>query len=233
MSTTSQEIVINKKDTKTVKERKQETQEQTLLDNLSKGISYYKKRTDTLIIAVLVSLVAILILAGIISYMVFNKTKPVYFAQKEDLTITQMVPLDEPYLIDASVAQWAADCTRKTFSLDFSHIQEDLSNARICYVQKAFEQLLKVMEKEGIIDLIKTEHLNTEMTITTPAVVTKRGVVDGVMAWIIEFKFILSFFSSQGLANTQKMVAQVVVQRTKTTDYPKGVIIRQLIVSPE
>ncbi len=105
--------------------------------------------------------------------------------------------------------------------------------AKSCYQKNAFEEVLLVMDREGIFNLIKQEHLNTEMTITTPAVVTKRGVVNGVMAWIIEFKFILSFLSSQGLANTQNLVAQTVVQRADTREYNKGVVIRQIIVKPE
>lgn len=212
---------------------KDNTQEQQILEDLSKGIGYHKKRTNTLTVIILISIVTQLILVAVITYQITNKTKPTYFAQKPDLTMTELVPLSEPYLVDPQVAQWAADCGRITFNLDFSHLKEDLANGRDCYQPEAFEELLKVMDREGIINLIKTEHLNTEMTITTPAIVTKKGVVDGVMAWIIEYKFLLSFFSSQGLSNTQKLVAQVVVQRADTLEHQKGVVIRQTIVSPE
>lgn len=232
MSTVSQDILDSNLAEK-VEPGQNNTQEQQLLDDLSKGIIYYKKRTNTLSAIILTLTIILLLLALVVAYLLTNKVRPIYFAQKPDLTITELIPLSQPYLADSEVAQWAADCGRTTFNLDFSHLKEDLARGRACFKPDAFGKLLSAMEREGIINLIKTEHLNTEMTITTPAIVTKKGVVDGITAWIVEYKFILSFFSSQGLSNTQKMIAQITIQRADTLEHPKGVSIRQMIVSPE
>ena len=233
MAITSDQAVTTQNNPEPTSEIIDISKEQAILNNLVKGVEYYKARTNTQLKIIIFQTVLSLILAGVIIAMLLNRPSPVYFAQQSDLTITPLIPLNEPYISDAGVAQWAADCTRKTFSLDFTHLKEDLMSTKVCYQKKAFDEVLSVMDREGIFDLIKQEHLNTEMTVTTPAVVTKRGVVNGVMAWIIEFKFILSFLSSQGLANTQHLIAQTVVQRADTREYQQGVVIRQIIVKPE
>ena len=61
-------------------------------------------------------------------------------------------------------------------------------------------------------------------------VIVASGQIDGRASWKVEFPLLISYESSQGVENTQKLLATVLVRRASTVATPRGVVIEQIIL---
>jgi intracellular multiplication protein IcmL len=62
-------------------------------------------------------------------------------------------------------------------------------------------------------------------------VVVASGLRGSVMTWRLEMPLALSYESSAGVVATQRLLAEVEVQRTQTVKNPRGVVIRQMVLT--
>ncbi|MCP4022585.1 MAG: hypothetical protein GY729_12150 [Desulfobacteraceae bacterium] len=212
--------------------------------------TWYKDqyRRSTLIILVLS-----FILLGSLSLNVvqlFLKEPPVYFAATRDLRLapmtplsepadfdaasdvrlTSMAPLDQPAITKGGVVDWTSGVVRDTLTLNFLDYKKQLSGVKDNYFNEAYTGLLKSLEKSGILPIILSKRLNLKTTIPESPVITASGILNGRYSYKVEFPAILSYESSNGIENTQKIIAKVLVQRVPVTVNHKAVQIRQLIL---
>ncbi len=181
----------------------------------------------------MINLILSIVLAGSLSFnaaQLFLKTPPVYFAATSDLRILPMTPLDQPALTKSGVVDWASGVVRDTLTLNFLDFRTQLSAVKDNYFDEAYSGLLKSLEESSILPVIKNKRLNLKTTIPESPVITASGVLNGKFSYKIEFPAILSYESSNGVENTQHIIAKVLVQRVSATVNPKSVQIRQLIL---
>ena len=62
-------------------------------------------------------------------------------------------------------------------------------------------------------------------------IIEKAGLLRGVFTWKIKFPMILTYINSEGIQNEQKLNIQLIIERAKTTDNPKGILVKQLITT--
>lgn len=160
-----------------------------------------------------------------------TRPAPLTFGLTQDLQVVPFIPLNEEYIDQANLNNWAAETAVKTLSLSFTHFNQQLEDVHDRYFDEAFEQVLASLEKAQFLPTIRgdgnTQPANSNATLTAPAVVVGKGLVDGVMNWRIEFPVVIGFEFRGGASNVQKRLAIVIVQRIPVAENPRGVKIRQ------
>ncbi|BBO86767.1 hypothetical protein DSCO28_73330 (plasmid) [Desulfosarcina ovata subsp. sediminis] len=192
--------------------------------------SWYRDQYKrTLMICLVIS---ILLLGSLIAntMQIFFKPEPKYFATTNDFRLAELTPLDQPVVSQIGLLNWTTETITRTFTLDFSNWRRQLMEVRSRYSNTAFKQLVKSLEDSGNLAMIKNQRLVTSCTITEAPVILAKGIVKGKMTWKIEFPMLVSYESSKGVENTQKLLVNTIVQRADTTKKAEGIHIIQLLM---
>lgn len=179
----------------------------------------------------------LILISALTVSLVFNgvlfmtRPDPILIGLTRDLRVVNLVPLNEEYIDQADLNNWAAETAVKTISLSFTHFNQQLENVRDCYFDESYKQVIASLEQSQFLPTIRgdgnTQPANSNATLTAPAVIVGKGLVDGVMNWRIEFPVIINFEFRGGARNTQKRLAIVIVQRVPLAENDRGVKIRQ------
>jgi intracellular multiplication protein IcmL len=172
----------------------------------------------------------LLLLAVLVNiYQFLQRPKPLYFAVTADLKVLEMVPLSEPSLSDQALLNWTSQAVTSALSLDFLHWRQKLSEIRPNFDSKGFESYVRSLETEGHLKKIQTERLILSCVPVQAPIITNSAVVAGVMSWKVQMPILLSYQSSAGVSATQKLLAEIFLERIETHINPRGVIIKQLV----
>ena len=83
--------------------------------------------------SLMVALAAILLSMGMLLFSIIlflTKPEPRYFSVTNDFRVVELAPLSEPMVSDAGLLNWSADVVTRTFSLDFLHYRQQLTDVR-------------------------------------------------------------------------------------------------------
>lgn len=156
---------------------------------------------------------------------------PVYFAQTTDNRLMPMPPLNEPYITNEGILSWAVETVIKTFSLDFNHWQQDLMEVQPQFTPGAFAELAKSLKAAQTVDLVVSKRLSMTTINTQAPIIAARGINQhGRYAWRLNFPVLITYESSQGVVNVQKLMAHVTIERVSTLDNVRGIQISQLLL---
>ena len=195
-----------------------------------RGLNWYRaqfRRAMKLALALTVALCASL---GFATILLLNQPKPQYFAATPDLRLAPMVPLDQPLLTQSGLLTWVSDTITGAMSLNFLEWREKLESIRPHFDDAAYKSFLASLQSSGILDMIRDKRLSASAVATRAPVIIASGLVGGKATWKVEFPLIVSYESSQGVENTQKLLATVLVRRASTAKTPRGVVIQQVVL---
>lgn len=167
---------------------------------------------------------------AIIALLILTRPTPQFFAATPDLRLAPLEPLSQPLLTEQGLLNWATETVTQAVSIDFVEWREKLSRSREHFDEGAFKSFLDSLQKSGVLDLVRDKRLNVSASISRAPVITASGIVDGRATWRIEFPLVVSYESSQGVENTQKLLASVLVRRANTAKTPRGVVIQQVVL---
>lgn len=184
--------------------------------------------------AVYVALMLAIVTVGLVvinGVLLMERPTPVYFATSSGGRITQLTPLNEPVISQAGLMNWTAAAVAKTLSIDFANYRAQLSGVRGDYLPAAYNEVISGLVSSGNLRMIRAQRLAVSATVSQAPVLVAKGFIGHVLAWKIQFPVIVSYQSSQGVSNTQNLVATVVVERAPLTEYPRGIAIAQLVLA--
>jgi intracellular multiplication protein IcmL len=142
-----------------------------------------------------------------------------------------MPALSEPFVSSESLINWTGEVVCGAMSLDFLHWKKKLMDLRENFDPQGFESFVGSLESGGHLKKIEGERLSLSAVLTDAPVIVSQGPVKGRMTWKIEMPILVSYQSSVGISATQKLLAEVMVERVPPTQNPKGIKIRQLVLS--
>jgi intracellular multiplication protein IcmL len=154
-----------------------------------------------------------------------------YFAVGPDLRVLPLPALSEPILSGPALANWAGQAVIEALSLDFLDYRKKLMEASHNFTPPAFQSFLASLEKGGHLKKIESERLNLACALTDAPVIARSGLERGVMTWKIEMPVVLSFQDSKGILTRQSLLAELLVERVHPSRNPRGLAIRQLVLS--
>lgn len=187
----------------------------------------YRQMTRILV-GLSLSNVLLIILTAILF---FSQKEPRYYAITPDLRIQEMVALEEPFIPNAGLNNWVAQTVTSTLSLNFRNWKNQLGQVRAAYDPKAFESLVVAMKNNGILDLIEEKGLICSAVVQDAPIIYASGKQEGRYMWRLKMPVAMSYESSRGIEYRQNLMAEILVQRVSTLEYPIGINIRQIILT--
>lgn len=160
-----------------------------------------------------------------------RQPEPKYFATQKDGQILPLIPLDQPYLSDSQVSNFAVDCVSKTLTVSFAVWQKNLSDSQSCFTREGWDAMMKALEDSSTLEFIKTRRLDSVATVAGASIV-ERGRADARYAWRVKMPINLTFVSSSEKTN-QQIEALVEIVRTPTYENVSGVAINRFIAQPK
>jgi intracellular multiplication protein IcmL len=196
------------------------------------GLHWYQSQYRGSLKALLVLSLTLLAATALCIFLVLSRPEPKYFASSPDGRIVELVPLSRPVLSDAGLLNWVAETVTSTLALDFLHWRDKLTSIRPNFTQEAFKSVLESLKAAGVLAMIEEKRLNVSAVVSRAPVITASGTTeDGRMGWKIEVPVIVSYESSKGVESTQQLLATVLVGREETSINPRGVAIRQIVLT--
>ena len=193
-------------------------------------LRWFRKLAHRSVVASICSSAAALGLFVVVVVLLMNRPAPRYFAATPNLKLAPMTPLSKPVMSESGLLNWAAQAVTDTFSIDFVHWRHQLSRVSKNYTHKAFESMLSSLQSSGNLSYIRKNRLSVSVTATQAPVILQKGQIGGSEAWKIQMPLKLSYESSQGVNNTQTLVATLIVKRVSTHQFPRGVAIAQIVL---
>ena len=157
--------------------------------------------------------------------------KPLYFAADNELRLAPMTPLSEPQMSQGGLLNWVAESVASTFTYDFRNWKNQFDSVRDRYTKKAFSEMMDSLKAGSLAMVVEKRYVAGCVATSTP-IISKEGVLDGVQTWIVKVPITITYESSNGIENQQKLDAKMIVQRCETSINPRGVQITQLVTSP-
>jgi intracellular multiplication protein IcmL len=193
--------------------------------------NWYLGQNERLFKVVLFLCPILLLSLALNAWQFFSQKDPKYFAVTRDLRVLEMPPLEEPVIESQALVNWASEVIARALSLNFLTWRKTITDLRSDFDPQAFDSFLAALDSGGHIKKIEQERLSLSCVISGAPVITSSSVKNGVMTWRLEMPLSLSYESSTGVVASQKLLAEVVINRAPTTKYPKGVVIKQVVLS--
>lgn len=145
--------------------------------------------------------------------------------------LTDMHPLNKPYYTPADVIQFGSDTLINTLSLDFVNWRHQLEMARPDFSTKGFASMIKQLQANGMLDLVKKQRMNMTVTAGT-GVLTKQGIEDGAFTWVIETPITIKLAGQTSQLADQKFIATMHIHQVDPALKPQGIEVTLLVTRP-
>lgn len=190
--------------------------------------------------AVFLFTASILVLLGlsislnIMSFVELKNPNDRYFTVDENLRIVELTPLNEPYISDSALINWATETVAESFTMSFADWRSALNKISSKYDKHAFDSFIKSLKNSGNLSFIIDKRLNTIVNIDGPAIISAQGISLSTKryTWDVEVPIIINYESSEGVKATQRVLINVTIHRVSTLETSRGIRIKSLRSSP-
>lgn len=192
---------------------------------------FYRDGQRKMIVILLFSIIANLILAGILTYIITHPPEPRYFATSINGRITPLVALNAPNQSDSAILQWANQAAIATFSYNFVNYRSELVAASGFFTAEGWDQFISALGASNNLDAIKAKKLVVSAVATSAPVILQKGVLNGRYAWRIQMPILVTYQSASEFSQ-QNLNVTMLVTRVDTLNSPRGIGIAQFISAP-
>lgn len=161
-----------------------------------------------------------------------TKPEPRYFATTTDGRITPLVPLNQPHLSAAEVANFATEGVTRALTYSFDNYRTDFQDAQIYFTKpRGWNSFVDALQSSGQLDLVKKSKLNTT-AVAQRAVIVREGVsTDGVYEWVVQMPVRITYQSASQVTGQNFMVT-ITLQRLQTYEHPRAAAISSFNAAP-
>lgn len=192
---------------------------------------FYRDGQRKIVLVLLVSLIANLVLAFILGYIVTHPPAPKYFATSINGRITPLFPLNEPNQSDSAVLQWANQAAIAAFTYNFVNYRSELQAASGFFTAEGWSQFLAALEESNNLDAVRAKKLVVSAVATRAPIILQKGILNNRYSWRVQMP-ILVIYQSASEFSQQNNVVTMLITRVSTLNSPRGIGIAQFVVGP-
>lgn len=181
--------------------------------------------------------IGILILAGVAAagvasswWAISQKPEVKYFLARENGMISEIVPVDQPYLDDNEVLRFATSAITSAMTFDFVNYRSSMSRAAKYFDRPdGWNKFLKAMKDSGMLEYVKERRLISS-TVANEAVIVKRGQdAKGYYNWTVEVPITVTYqTSSEKTSRNHKAIMEL--SRVEAWKSPDNIGVTNIIV---
>lgn len=152
-----------------------------------------------------------------------------YVLSREDGGLIPLVGVDQPYLNDNQVTNFAVEAITKAMTMSFVTWRQDLSEASEYFERPTgWNNFLEALEGSGTLDLIRNRRLISSV-VANGAVITKSGLENGRYIRVVQIPITISYQSSSQ-STTENRLAEVEVARLPTWQTSRAMGITRVLI---
>lgn len=195
---------------------------------------FYKKKFFLALIIYLFSIVAILILAGVIFYLTRNPSGPLYFVTDKVGRFIQDIPRELPIMTSEERANWVTEAIESAFSYDYVNFRTELQNAQKYFTEYGWKNYMQGLKAtNNLIALTQRKYVIIAKVVSIPKVIGE-GIVGGARAWKFQLPLLITYrfppFDEKSKFENPVILTVVVQRQSILTSY-KGLGIMQVIAT--
>jgi len=191
---------------------------------------FYRDNYRKVVVALLLSVFAILVLIGALSYVIAHPPQPKYFATSVDGRITPLVPLDQPNLSNAALLQWANTAAVAVFNYNFVNYRQALQDASETFTPDGWKLFMDALKSSNNLTAVIDKKLIVSAVATGAPVILEQGVLIDRYAWKVQLPMLVTYQSASQFTQQPVTVTMLIV-RISTLSSARGIGINQFIVS--
>lgn len=190
---------------------------------------FYRQYYNGFLTLILITIILMLVLAGMVLYQVWNRPLPEFAAVTSDGKSMTLVSRNEPNFLPETLMRWANKAGVAAYTFDFANYNNQLAAARPYFTEAGWENY-----RASISDLINSVVANQVFVngvVVGPPVITNQGNFAGHdYAWRIQLPFLVTIQGSESTA--QKMYTLVLtLVKVPTNINPVGIGIDQFVMT--
>lgn len=193
--------------------------------------AFYRDGQRKLMLILLMSLVANLVIAALLGYLITHPPKPKYFATSINGRITPLFALDEPNQSDSAVLQWANQAAIAAFTYNFVNYRNELQASSGFFTSQGWNQFLSALEDSNNLEAVKAKKLIVSAVATSAPIILQKGVLSGRYSWRVQMPILVTYQSASEFSQ-QRNVVTMLITRISTLNSPRGIGIAQFVVGP-
>lgn len=194
--------------------------------------AFYRDGQRKTLICLISSIIANVVLAILLVYIISHPPIPQYFATSINGRITPLYPLDEPNQSDSAVLQWANYAAIASFSYNFVNYREELQAASGFFTADGWDSFLSALDRSNMLKGVVAKKLIVSAVATRAPVILKKGTIaGGPYAWRVQMPILVTYQSSSVITQ-ENYVVTMLITRVSTLNSPRGIGISQFIVGP-
>ena len=191
--------------------------------------NFYKDGQRKIISILLISMLANLILAAMLTYIIKHPPAPKYFATSINGRITPLFALNEPNQSDSAVLQWANQAAIAAFTYNFVNYHSELQASSGFFTSDGWTQFLDALEQSNNLDAVKAKKLIVSAVATRAPIILQKGMLNGRYAWRVQMPILVTYQSASEFSQ-QNSVVTMLITRVSTLNSPRGIGIAQFVV---
>ncbi len=193
--------------------------------------NFYRDGQRKMILILLFSIIANVILASMLTYVILHPPEPRYFATSINGRITPLVALNAPNQSDSAILQWANQAAIATFSYNFVNYRSELVAASGFFTAEGWDQFVSALGASNNLEAVKAKKLVVSAVATSAPVILQKGVLNGRYAWRIQMPMLVTYQSASEFSQ-QTLNVTMLVTRVDTLNSPRGIGIAQFVSAP-
>lgn len=190
---------------------------------------YYRDSFGKVVLIIVGIVFGIVLLALLSLYLYLDKPKPITFVVDNEWRVQPPVPLDQPYLSEPDLLQWASDVLPKAFNYDFNHYNDQLKFASQYFTADGWKIFLNQLNIYANYNTVQTNKLFINAKPAAAPYLLNKGLLSGRFGWWIQMPIVLKY---AGLNPTpdKNLTLQLLVVRVSTLNNLMGVGIDNVLV---
>lgn len=154
---------------------------------------------------------------------------PKYFLAREDGGIIPLVAVNQPYLSDGQVTNFAVEAITKAMTLNFVTWRQDLAESSEYFERPdGWNNFLQNLEDSDTLDFIRNRRLISSV-VANGAAIINRGTVNGRYTWVVQVPITITYQSSSE-KSTENHIAEIQIARLPTWQTSRGVGITRVLI---
>jgi intracellular multiplication protein IcmL len=195
---------------------------------------FYKRKYYLLLSVYLISLLVIVVLSGMLTYLVKHPPHPLYFATDDAGRFLQDVPRDQPNMSLAEVSAWTVEAVEKAFSYDFMNYRSQLQDAQKYFSDYGWHGYMQTLDQSNNLLALTQRNLIVIANVVDSPQLEVEGILGshGGYAWRFNMPMLITYWRPPYTDKSKfqnPVRVSVVVQRQDILSSYKGLGIVQVI----
>lgn len=194
--------------------------------------AFYRRMYMLTLGALALAVVTIAFLLAMLSYLLSNPTKPVYFAADTVGRLIQIVPVNTPNMKLEEVIAWTEEAVESAFSYDFVNWRGQLQDSQRFFTNYGWSKYMNALALSGNLRaLTERKQIISAQVVGQPKLVIE-GILGGAYAWKFSMQLLVNYSMPPYDGSNQfsnALVAEVTVQRQPILSSYRGLGIVQLV----